>query len=489
MTGGCSPVRSVPLPARPPATQRFVPRAALVADLDSMLASVERVHPNPYTVVSREAVRDARDAIVSQLPDSADRLTAWPSFARLVAMLGDGHTDVAPPSEDILGFMAFGGAMFPVRTTIAASGALTVTAYVFGDSVLRRGDEIVAVNGHRTDSLLRVFAGQIGGETERWREQVAARQLETFLLLNGIRAPFTVDVRSTQSGVLRQVSVRGVGRDTLTAYNARATAARATATTSPNFTYRKLSDGTGYMNLFSLAGDAGRFRTDLDGMFAQLRRDSARALIVDLRSNGGGDSRLGDELLSHITARAYRMESTKRWKMSAEYRAYLKSMVRAPLNHLPIEKVHPVGRRLFAGPDGTIVQFDEAPEAHDPRGPTFTGPVCVLIGPLTFSSAVDLADGIKTYNLATLIGEETGGRPNTFGEVYYFRTPNTGFLVGVSSAQFVRANGDTTDHRGVMPDIEVKRSADDIRAGRDPVIDRARECSTAERPLPHVEHE
>jgi C-terminal processing protease CtpA/Prc len=163
-------------------------------------------------------------------------------------------------------------------------------------------------------------------------------------------------------------------------------------------------------------------------------------------------------------------------------------MLRAPLNHLPVEKVIPVGRRLFAGPDGTIVQFDEVPEAHASRDPTFSGQVCVLIGPATFSSAADLADGIKTYNLATLIGEETGGRPNTFGEVYYFRTPNTGFLVGVSSAQFVRANGDTTDQRGVMPDIEIKRSADDIRAGRDPVIDRARECS-AERPLPHVEHE
>ena len=133
------------------------------------------------------------------------------------------------------------------------------------------------------------------------------------------------------------------------------------------------------------------------------------------------------------------MDSAKLWKMSGEYRAYMKSMLRAPLNHLPVEKVIPVGRRLFSGPDGTIVRFDEPPEAHDPREPRFDGQVCVLIGPLTFSSAVDLADGIKTYKLATLVGEETGGRPNTFGEVYSFRTPDTGFLVGVSSAR-VRAS-------------------------------------------------
>ena len=208
-----------------------------------------------------------------------------------------------------------------------------------------------------------------------------------------------------------------------------------------------------------------------------MRDDSAQTLVIDLRNNGGGDSRLGDELLSHLTSAPYRMESAKLWKMSAEYRAYIKSMVRAPLNHLPVEKVHPIGRRLFSGPDGTLVQFDEQPESHDAREPRFNGTVCVLIGAGTFSSAVDLADAIKTYRLATLVGEETGGRPNTFGEVYYFRTPATGFLVGVSSAAFIRANGDTTDHRGVLPDFEVRRTAEDVRVGRDPVIDRARNCT------------
>jgi C-terminal processing protease CtpA/Prc len=483
----CSPIHSAPLPAAPAAssTQRFLPRTELAADLDSMLAMVERVHPNPYTMVSRDSARALRNAIVAQLPDSANRMTAWPSFARLVASLGDGHTDVQLPSEQILGYMGRGGVMFPVRTTMTASGALTVTSYLFGDSLLRRGDEILSINGHRVDSLLHEFANEIGGETERWREQVAAQQFESFLLVNGIRAPYMIEARSSQSGGVRNATLRGIGRDSLVAYNARVAAARTTATPARNFSYRKLSDGVGYMNLFSLGGELGRFREDLDGMMAQLQRDSARALIVDLRSNGGGDSRFGDELLSHLTTRAYRMESVKLWKMSDEYRAHLKSMVRAPLNHLPIEKTFPTGRKLFSGPAGTIVRFEEAPESHEARAPTFSGPVCVLIGPGTFSSAVDLADGIKTYSLATLIGEETGGRPNTFGEVYYFRAPATGFLVGVSSAQFVRANGDTTDRRGVVPDIEIKRTPDGIRAGRDPVIDRARECATPPQ-LPHI---
>ena len=203
-------------------TRSLVSRAALIADLDSMLATIERVHPNPYTVVSRDSVRAARDAIVAQLPDSADaddhRGRRSPASPRCSATA---TPSVAPPSDEVLGFMAFGGAdvsrsddRSPTRRRSPSRRTCSATR------LLRRGDEIVAVNGHRADSLLRVFAAEIGGETERWREQVAARQFETFLLLNGIRAPFTVDVRASQLGGTSQVALRGIGRDSLMAYNA-----------------------------------------------------------------------------------------------------------------------------------------------------------------------------------------------------------------------------------------------------------------------------
>jgi C-terminal processing protease CtpA/Prc len=120
---------------------------------------------------------------------------------------------------------------------------------------------------------------------------------------------------------------------------------------------------------------------------------------------------------------------------------------------LPTWDFFSLGRQLFHGPDGKIVDLPEPEEAHPPAQPFFSGSVCVLIGRQTFSSAVDLADAIKTYHLATLVGEETGGRPNGFGEAYIFRLPKSQLAVSVSSARFVRASGDTSDHRGVVPDI------------------------------------
>ena len=46
----------------------------------------------------------------------------------------------------------------------------------------------------------------------------------------------------------------------------------------------------------------------------------------------------------------------------------------------------------------------------------------------------------------------------------------------VSWKYFIRPNGDTTYvHHGVMPDIPVEISAEDIRKGKDPVMEKVKE--------------
>ena len=76
-SGAACAILSVP-PPPPPATTNdrgYISQAVLATDIDSMFAMIERVHPNPYTIVSRDSVRRARDAIVAALPDSATSLT------------------------------------------------------------------------------------------------------------------------------------------------------------------------------------------------------------------------------------------------------------------------------------------------------------------------------------------------------------------------------------------------------------------------------
>jgi C-terminal processing protease CtpA/Prc len=272
---------------------------------------------------------------------------------------------------------------------------------------------------------------ETSGETAWWKARVAAQSFSSFLLLHGLLPPNTLELLDV-NGERSTVTVAGLAQDSLDAIAARNRVARAAQPTRPpNFTYRKLEDGSGYIDFYSMAGDIRSFRSRIASTFGQIARDSVRVLIVDLRNNGGGDSRLGEALLDHFVDKPYRSAAAKEWRASDEYRSFMR------------------------------------------KG----------LGRGTFSSAMETADAIKAYHLAPLLGEETGGLPNAFGELYTFRLPRTGLVASVSSARYVRASGDTTDHGPVRPDVVIHRTAEDLRLGRDPVLEQARRCEELTRAL------
>jgi len=444
----CSPIHVPPPPAVPQsAVGSTITRADALADLDTLMRTLEDVHPDLYAERPRDSVAVAKAHVVAGLPPSMTRAELWLRLAPLLASFGDGHTSVYMPAEE---FARLGSTLtFPPSVVEDDAEHLVVSVPFTLGAPIERGDRILTLNGMSADSLVRAWTGEVSGESRKFRAANVTGGFRDFLFIHSIVAPFSLETERPD-GARRTVVLEGIRRDSLRALASRGSPRR---TSTPNFSYEKLSPGVGYMNFRSMAGDRATFGTAVADMFRRMDADAAQTLIIDLRSNGGGDSRLGDELLSHLTTKAYRMSASKQWKMSAEYRAYLKTFVHAPLSWLPVWDFFSLGRQLFHGPDGKIVDLPEAEAAHRPTEPFFSGNVCVLIGRQTFSSAVDLADAIKTYHLATLVGEETGGRPNGFGEAYVFRLPKSQLAVSVSSARFVRASGDTSDHGGVVPDV------------------------------------
>ena len=91
LVAACSSLRSPPpLPAASWPADRALTRSELASDLDSMLAMIERVHPNPYLVVTQDSLRRVRDAIVV-------RPTSRPA-----AILFSSGLKAAPPSSSNL---------------------------------------------------------------------------------------------------------------------------------------------------------------------------------------------------------------------------------------------------------------------------------------------------------------------------------------------------------------------------------------------------
>ncbi len=97
-----------------------------------------------------------------------------------------------------------------------------------------------------------------------------------------------------------------------------------------------------------------------------------------------------------------------------------------------------------------------------------SGHLFIVVGRKTFSSAIlnalDFVDG----GHALLVGEETGGKPNHYGEVKFFLLPNSKIPIQYSTKYFATSPGDLPS---MYPDINVEASFQDMLSCRDPVLE------------------
>ena len=90
-----------------------------------------------------------------------------------------------------------------------------------------------------------------------------------------------------------------------------------------------------------------------------------------------------------------------------------------------------------------------------------------IISRETFSSGMLAAMDLRR-NQTILVGEPTGGIPNSFGDVRVFNLPNSGWRFQVSTKTFRFPDYDGKD--SVAPDIQVDFTIDDLANERDPFL-------------------
>jgi hypothetical protein len=97
--------------------------------------------------------------------------------------------------------------------------------------------------------------------------------------------------------------------------------------------------------------------------------------------------------------------------------------------------------------------------------------VFVLIGAGTFSSAQDNAIEMRRELKATLVGEPTGEKLNSYGEVRQLKLPNSELRIQYST-EFYRMQKDS-DADALYPDVSAPLALADFLAGHDPALDAA----------------
>ncbi|MCX6811715.1 MAG: S41 family peptidase [Candidatus Berkelbacteria bacterium] len=124
--------------------------------------------------------------------------------------------------------------------------------------------------------------------------------------------------------------------------------------------------------------------------------------------------------------------------------------------------------------DGAIVyeeQKNGQKQEYKAKGAAVLGnyPLVVLVNEGSASASEIMAGAIQDYKKGTLVGKKTFGK----GSVQELDTVGGGLSLKITIAKWLTPNGTAINGEGIKPDIEVDLTDDDIKADRDPQLDKA----------------
>lgn len=197
------------------------------------------------------------------------------------------------------------------------------------------------------------------------------------------------------------------------------------------------------------------YKLRLRNFFKEIYSNDIKNVVVDLRNNMGGDSRVAYEFLNYLNIEEYK-----------DYR----------MDERISEEIIDVYKNLF-GKDDLQIGYIKAEDRdyiikshkNSVTYEKFKGQLYVLTSNTTFSSARSFAVIIKDNSLGTIVGEPTGGKPSSYGNVARFKMPNSKIKLSLSTNKFIRTN-ENIDEDSLYPDVEVNTTIDNIIKGEDSQI-------------------
>jgi hypothetical protein len=394
------------------------------ADLAYCADSLPRAHPNFFHAVSRDVYRAALDSLSQRVP-GLEHHAIVVELARIVALVGDGHTRLTLPFDKAAGFFTGHATTaapkipdlvfrhYPVRFGLFADTLWVIRT----DTAHRRllGGRVVSIGGRSVAEAMAAIEPTIQRDNDSQVRDLLPSWLVVPEILHarGVvpdmeRAAIVVEgPGGRETGTLTPVQIgapvawidaRGTGEPPL---RERLPERSHWFTLMPDgrtvyARYRAVMDDS--------SGSVSRFG---DSLFAAFERSGADRLVLDARGNVGGNGSLNRPLVRHL------VRTERLWKPGA----------------------------LWALVD---------------RG--------------TFSAAVMFAADLEMRTPAILAGEKTGGHPNSYGDSKRVVLRNTGVTVRVSSLYWqLTSPQDKSD--GIVPHVPVAMRFADWRANRDPVLD------------------
>jgi hypothetical protein len=403
-------------------------------------------------------------------------------LSQLTVKLHCGHTYVNPYNQrKAVAKLLYSDQVLPLLFKII-NNKVIVTHNLSEGKDIRRGDELVSINGIVTkkiiDSLLTVSkADGLHGRNK----QIDNINLSPYLanasrygLFDIYFSLFFPDKRRNKGFSLVIKHFKGRSKmltvPSVTKLQRQSQYQKMYPSESQQYagTFSWFDKNSGYLKIndFTSSGWETEYKQFLDSIFTDLQQNNASNLVIDIRDNEGGDDDVRNEIISYLVKKPFIYPLRR-------YRSFL-SVNKSLLPYLSTwdesfkEPKNPA--RYMKTSTGLFYKNEAVADTIRPKVNHFAGQVYLITGAKNSSTSFFMADMLQQSKEVIIVGEATGGTKQGIngGQFFFLKLPSSG--IEIDLPLIFQAPISKRRDEGVQPSIVIKVKQHDLAGGKDAII-------------------
>jgi hypothetical protein len=436
---------------------------------------LEESHPSLYWFTSKDSMDYFFDWGYRQINDSMSEKDFRMVLSYVVTQIKCGHTSVRASRKYNRYLDTARLKLFPLTLKVFDDTLVVTSNINRADTILKRGTIITAIEGRTAAELIDTLLNYVTGDGNAMvgkYQSLSNRGNFASLYRNVFGLPDTLQIQYIDSlgrpghtflkaydpkdtiGKLR-INIREPGRKEI---RKRELVASRNVQIDPS-----LSSAYMTVNTFSRGN---RLKGFFKKSFRTFSKLNLQHLVIDVRSNGGGDAGISTMLTQYLVDKKFKIaDSLYAVKRSSRYR-----------NHIKWQRVYWLMSRFVTRKrsDGNYHFGYFERHYYKPRKKHhYNGKIYLLTGGNSFSATTLVLKSLQGQSNVMIIGEETGGGAygNTAWMIPDVVLPITRVRFRLPKYRLVMDKDLVKEGRGVIPDIEVRSTPESIRQGIDPKIE------------------
>ena len=450
-------------------------RHQLDTDYSVLKNILESKHPSLYWYTSKDSMDYYFEYYKNKIQDSmTEQEFTWKVLAPLVNKIHCGHTSVMRSKENIKRsknkrYPSFSLELKVWNDTMAVVGNLNSK-----DSVFKRGAIIKSINGIAAKDIISKMLNHLSEDGYSHNVnyiRISSNFPAMHKYVFGLSNEYSILYADTSGNILSAILPLYVpGKDTTKHIAKTDSVLNTKKIQTPKIkkitTYRSLQiDSTRQFAIMRLnTFSDGRLRSFYRKSFKTIRKKSITNLVVDIRTNGGGNVSTSTLFTKYFSDKKFKVADTVFSKINTvkPYSKYFQGKWLNNLGFIFVAKKKSDGQYHLTRYERKF--FKPKVKNH------FSGHAYVLINGPTFSASCLFLNAVKGQKNISIVGEESGG--GWYGNNGIFipevKLPSTHIRVNMPLFRVVQYQHEAQNKgKGIWPDIYIPTSYDALKKGYD----------------------